>query len=196
MWFGNTEKTFTSFLLKGKQKRLLWTECVPSTTSKFIYGSPIPSVFGIRAYKQVTEVTRVGLNPSWLIRCHYGLPGWFSGQESSCQCRRRKRCSFSPWVGKIPWHTKWQPAPVFLPGKFHGQRNLAGYHPRGHRESATTAHAHIYPYKRKTHQRSLPACTEERPGAFTARRWMTANQEERPQQKWTLLASWSRTFSL
>ena len=43
MWFGNTEKTFTSFLVKGKQKRLLWTECVPSITSKFIYGSPIPS---------------------------------------------------------------------------------------------------------------------------------------------------------
>jgi len=25
---------------------------------------------------------------------------------------------------KIPWRRKWQPTPVFLPGKFHGQRNL------------------------------------------------------------------------
>ena len=26
--------------------------------------------------------------------------------------------------GKIPWRRKWQLTPVFLPGKFHGQRNL------------------------------------------------------------------------
>ena len=28
-----------------------------------------------------------------------------------------------------------QPTPVFLPGKAHGQRSLAGYSPRGHKES-------------------------------------------------------------
>ena len=28
---------------------------------------------------------------------------------------------------KIPWRRKWQPAPVFLPRKSHGQRSLAGY---------------------------------------------------------------------
>ena len=33
-----------------------------------------------------------------------------------------------------PWRRKWQPTPVFLPGKFHGQRSLAGYSPRGHKE--------------------------------------------------------------
>ena len=32
-----------------------------------------------------------------------------------------KRCSFDPWVGKIPWRRKWQPTPVFLPEEFHGQ---------------------------------------------------------------------------
>ena len=34
---------------------------------------------------------------------------------------------FYPWVGKIPWRRKWQPTPVFLPGKSHGQRSLVGY---------------------------------------------------------------------
>ena len=34
------------------------------------------------------------------------------------QCRRTK---FKPWVRKIPWRRKWQPTPVFLPGKSHGQ---------------------------------------------------------------------------
>ena len=31
---------------------------------------------------------------------------------------------FDPWVGKIPWRRKWQPTPVLLPGKSHGQRSL------------------------------------------------------------------------
>ena len=30
-------------------------------------------------------------------------------------------------IGKIPWRRAWQPIPVFLPGKSHGQRSLAGY---------------------------------------------------------------------
>ena len=34
---------------------------------------------------------------------------------------------FAPWVRKIPWRSKWQLTPVFLPGKFHGQRSLEGY---------------------------------------------------------------------
>ena len=31
-----------------------------------------------------------------------------------------------PWVEKTPCRRKWQPTPVFLPGKFHGERSLAG----------------------------------------------------------------------
>ena len=37
-----------------------------------------------------------------------------------------KRCGFDPWVGKIPWRRKWQPTPVLLSEKFHGQRSLVG----------------------------------------------------------------------
>ena len=32
-----------------------------------------------------------------------------------------------PGLGRFPWKRKWQPTPVFLPGKPHGQRSLAGY---------------------------------------------------------------------
>ena len=28
----------------------------------------------------------------------------------------------NPWVRKIPWRRKWQPTPVFLPGKSHQRR--------------------------------------------------------------------------
>ena len=51
-------------------------------------------------------------------------------EESTCHCRR---CKFNPWVRKIPWRRKWQPTPEFLPGKSHGQRNLAGYSPWTHK---------------------------------------------------------------
>ena len=33
-----------------------------------------------------------------------------------------------------PWRRKWQPIPVFLPGKSHQQRSLAGYSPWGRKE--------------------------------------------------------------
>ena len=39
---------------------------------------------------------------------------------------------------KIPLRRKWQPTPVFLPGEFHGQRNLAGNSPWGHKGSDMT----------------------------------------------------------
>jgi len=42
------------------------------------------------------------------------------------------------WVRKILWRSKWQPTPVFLPEKSHGQRSLAGYCPQGHKELDTT----------------------------------------------------------
>ena len=62
-----------------------------------------------------------------------GLPRWCRGEESACQCRRHERHRFNPWVWKIPRRKKWQPVPVFLPGKFHGQRSLAGYSSWGHK---------------------------------------------------------------
>ena len=42
---------------------------------------------------------------------------------------------FNPWVGKIPWRRKWQPTPVLLPGKSHGQRSLVGNSPWGLKET-------------------------------------------------------------
>ena len=63
---------------------------------------------------------------------------WCSGTESTYQCRRCWRCEFDPWIGKIPWRRKWQPTPVFFPGKSHGQRSLPGYSPWDHRESDMT----------------------------------------------------------
>ena len=79
--------------------------------------------------------------------------GWFSldninwvlnDNRASLVTQRLKRLpamretGFNPWVGKIPWNRKWQPTPVLLPGKFHGQRSLAGDSPWGRKQSDMT----------------------------------------------------------
>ena len=74
-----------------------------------------------------------------------------SGKEFACQCRRYKRCGFDSGAAKNPWSRKWQPTPVFLHGKFHGQRSLVGYSPWGHKELDMTEYTHtreIYYYER------------------------------------------------
>ena len=61
-----------------------------------------------------------------------------------------------PWIGKIPWRRKWQPGPVFLPEKFHGQRSLVGYSPWCFKESDSNErgcpHTHTHTC---THRESL-----------------------------------------
>ena len=49
------------------------------------------------------------------------------GKESTCNAGDASRHRFDPQVRKISWRRKWQPTPIFLPGEFHRQRNLAGY---------------------------------------------------------------------
>ena len=62
----------------------------------------------------------------------------FPGGSDCKVCLQCRRPGFDPWVGKIPWRRKWQPTPVFLPGKSHGWRSLVGYCPWGHKESDMT----------------------------------------------------------
>ena len=75
-----------------------------------------------------------------------GLPRWHHCKEPICQCRRHKGCRFDPWIGKIPWRRKLQPTPVFLPGKFHGQKaawwaTVHGVAKSGH-DWSSLAHTH------------------------------------------------------
>jgi len=50
------------------------------------------------------------------------------------QCRRHRRHRFNSWARKIPWRRVGQSTPVFLPGKSHGERSLAGYRQLGGKE--------------------------------------------------------------
>ena len=71
----------------------------------------------------------------WTAKTPKRLPWWLSDKESICQCRR---CRFDLWLRKIPSSRKWQSTPVFLLGKFHGQRSLVPYSPWCRKELDTT----------------------------------------------------------
>ena len=81
----------------------------------------------------------------WISSLWGGFLGGARGKYSSCQCRR---LGFNYWAGKIPWCRKEQPTSVSLPGKSHEQRSLAGYSPRGPKESDMTerlsTHTHTH----------------------------------------------------
>ena len=55
------------------------------------------------------------------------FPGGSMAKESACNAGDTEN-GFYPWVGKIPWRRKWQPAPL-LPGESHGQRGLVDHSP-------------------------------------------------------------------
>ena len=66
---------------------------------------------------------------------------WFRWQSVCLQCGRP---SFDLWVRKILSRRKWQPTPVPLPGKSHGQRSLVSYYnPWGCKGSDTTEQLHF-----------------------------------------------------
>ena len=75
------------------------------------------------------------------IKTYYDFPG---GSDCKSICLQCGRPGFNPWVEKILWRRKWQPTPVFLPGKSHGQRSLVGYSPWGRKESDTAEWLHTW----------------------------------------------------
>ena len=75
-----------------------------------------------------------------MINETWDFPG---GSDSKSVCLQCGRPGFDTWVGKIPWRRIWQPTPVFLLGKSHGQRSLVGYSLWGCKESDMTERLHF-----------------------------------------------------
>ena len=64
-----------------------------------------------------------------------GFPGSSDGKASAYNAGD---------LGLIPWRRKWQPTPVFMPGKAHGPRSLVGYSPWGRKELDMTERLHFH----------------------------------------------------
>ena len=60
-------------------------------------------------------------------------------------------CWWNKWMSSIEWRRKWQPTPVFLPGKSHGQRSLALVGVHGEEERKFSRMAGIIPFGLITH---------------------------------------------
>ena len=58
------------------------------------------------------------------LKCGIGLPRWLSGKELPTSIGDIRE-TYS--VREDPRRRAWQATPIFLPGEFCGQRNLAGY---------------------------------------------------------------------
>ena len=76
--------------MQGDSRCLLSVEMTPLTVDSWFPGEP---------------QNRPWTKASYLI--NLGFSRQHSGKESSCQCRRRKGCRFSPRVRKIPWRRAW-----------------------------------------------------------------------------------------
>ena len=113
----------------------------PQDLSKVQHLVPVKvTLFGNKVVIETVKMRSYWSGTSLVVQWLVGFPRWCSSKEPTCQCRRHKRCRFDPWVRKIPWRRKWQSTPVFLPGKFHRQRSLAGYSLWGCKESDATVH--------------------------------------------------------
>ena len=96
-----------------------------------------------------------------------------------------------PGSGKIPWRKKWQPTPVFLPVKSHGQRSLVSYSPWGHKESDMTEYACMYIHTH-THTRTLD--TRETGSNGPALFWVTSLKLSMSSQNFVFPSVSSLTF--
>ena len=61
-------------------------------------------------------------------------------QTAKCELPQAVNCLYSICI--LFRTIKWQPIPVFLPGKSHGRRNLVGYSPWGRKEWGMTEQLH------------------------------------------------------
>ena len=88
---------------------------------EYSHGIKRPLLFGRKALANLDNIL--------------GFLGGSVDKESACNAGD---AGSIPGLGKIPWRKAWQPTTVFLHGKSHGQRSLAGYNSWGHKESDTT----------------------------------------------------------
>ena len=90
----------------------------------------------IQRIRWAADDQRVTITVFW---CKFGVDEWCSLEVQMVKCLPAMRETWVwSWVGKILWRRKWQPTPLILSGKSRGLRSLAGYSPRGRKESDRT----------------------------------------------------------
>ena len=104
------------------------------------------------------------------IQILLSLQGFLGGSDSKELAYNIGDLGSIPGSGRFPWRREWLPTPVFLPGKFHGQRSLAAYCTWYRKELDTTEQ-----YTRPTSK------------CFKSDQCFTEGSQRVLQAKWTLL---------
>ena len=93
--------------------------------SKHLLISSLKSPSAVLLEPKKIKSATVSISPPYIC-----FPSDASGKEPSYQWRQTRDVGSIPFhPGKIPRRRKWKPTSVFLPGKSHEQRSLAGYSP-------------------------------------------------------------------
>ena len=92
---------------------------------------------------------------------------------------------------KIPWRRQWQPTPVFLPGKFHGQWRLGVCTLWGHKESDITEHTHTHT-RACTHTHTQRDLQIKKSGEFSSDLLSFTLLIQRPQVNFEKGSLWNR----
>ena len=121
----------------GLELLKMWESFIPRTSAytslHFIGLNCIMWPFLNQVCHQASQTSSHQSKSTYRVGGESVLPGGFPGfvVKSLPALKRHRRHRFNPWVGKIPWRSKWQLTPVFLLGKFHRQRSLVAYSPMG-----------------------------------------------------------------
>ena len=81
----------------------------------------------------------------WEVTEHSTVPGTgYSQQSYMASLVLQIMFHFMSVTQELAWRRQWQPTPVLLPGKSHGQRSLVGCSPWGRTESDMTERLHFH----------------------------------------------------
>ena len=81
---------------------------------RMVFSKPLHTCLSLSLFPWRVWYLKVNPKPTFRSSFTHGS----AGEESPCHCRRYRRRGLDPSVRKIPWRSKWQPTPVFLPEKF------------------------------------------------------------------------------
>ena len=115
-------------VLPRSQMSKLSVSPLPASACSFLLFIMFNLLFNCRMF---VNWLRVSVENVFTILC--GLPWWLRGKESTCNAGEAAGTTgWIPGSGRPPGgESHWPPTPVFLPGKLHRQRSLAGYSPWG-----------------------------------------------------------------
>ena len=124
--------------------KVLWSPHFPISISQYnflSFFSNMTHLSNVRSQRSSSTVIYLYLCNIFLLILpllwiKLGFPGGAMEKNPLADIGDKERL-FNLWVRKIG-KRKWQPTPVCLPGKSHGQRSLAGYSPWCHKESDPT----------------------------------------------------------